>query len=105
MRDSGRHPGPIVEQWEWQLAAACREADPDLFFPPDSERGPRRVAREATAKAICQRCPVRRQCAAHALAAGESYGVWGGLSEADRDRHRGEPTASVIPAAPLRRGA
>ena len=29
-------------------------------------------------------CPVRRQCAAHALIIGEEYGVWGGFSEHDR---------------------
>ena len=80
--------GPTFEQSDWQLAAACRNADPDLFFPLDSERGPRRAAREAAAKAICQRCSVRGRCAAHALAAGESHGVWGGLSEAEREQHR-----------------
>lgn len=84
----GRLPGPILEEWDWQRTGACRDADPDLFFPPDSGRGPRRAAREAAAKAVCRRCPVRRRCAAHALATPEPYGIWGGMSEADREPRR-----------------
>ncbi|MGA1479922.1 MAG: WhiB family transcriptional regulator, partial [Candidatus Nanopelagicales bacterium] len=30
-------------------------------------------------------CPVLAQCAAHALAVREPYGVWGGMSEDDRE--------------------
>ncbi len=68
----------------WRLRAACRDIDSAVFFSPDGERGPERLAREARAKAICARCPVIRECAAYALLAGERYGVWGGLSEQDR---------------------
>jgi WhiB family redox-sensing transcriptional regulator len=84
----GRLPGPILEEWDWQRTGACRDADPDLFFPPDSGRGPRRAAREAAAKTVCRGCPVRRRCAAHALATPEPYGIWGGMSEADREPRR-----------------
>jgi WhiB family transcriptional regulator, redox-sensing transcriptional regulator len=88
MTNPGRLPAPVSERWGWQLAAACRGADPALFFPLDSERGPHRAAREAAAKAVCRRCPVRPPCAAHALAAGESSGIWGGLAESDRERQQ-----------------
>jgi len=50
MTHPGRLPGPVAERWGWQLAAACRGADPALFFPADSERGPHRAAREAAAR-------------------------------------------------------
>jgi|BarGraNGADG00212_1021973.scaffolds.fasta_scaffold161964_2 WhiB family redox-sensing transcriptional regulator len=43
--------------------------------------------RNQSPEAICRRCPVQRQCAAHALATPEPYGVWGGMSEADRAQH------------------
>jgi WhiB family redox-sensing transcriptional regulator len=72
--------------WEWQLFGSCRDYPSELFFHPEGERGPSRASREAAAKAICQTCPVIRQCAEHALRAREPYGVWGGMSEADRDR-------------------
>jgi WhiB family redox-sensing transcriptional regulator len=72
--------------WSWQLDAACREADPDLFFHPWGERDPRRSRREAAAKAVCARCPVQQTCADQALATYEAYGVWGGLSEHEREQ-------------------
>lgn len=85
MTDIRRLPGPTVDKWEWQLLGACRSEDTDLFFHPEGERGPSRSAREAAAKAVCARCPVMAVCRAHALAAHEPYGVWGGLSESERE--------------------
>ncbi len=76
-------PEPVVDHWEWQLSGACLGADVNLFFP-EGERGPDRSARERAAKALCSRCPVVEECAAHALAAREPYGVWGGMTEDDR---------------------
>lgn len=85
MADLSRLPGPNADLWDWQLGSACRHADPDLFFHPEGERGPTRDAREAAAKAVCATCPVLAQCRAHALRVREPYGVWGGLSEDDRE--------------------
>ncbi len=85
MTDIRRLPGPQVEKWEWQLLGACRREDTDLFFHPEGERGPSRANREAAAKAVCASCPVRLTCRAHALASHEPYGVWGGLSEHERE--------------------
>lgn len=65
---------------EWIGQAACRAADPELFFP---ERG----GRTAAAKAICRRCPVAAACLETALTAGE-YGIWGGTSETERRTRR-----------------
>jgi WhiB family redox-sensing transcriptional regulator len=84
MADFSRLPGPNADLWDWQLSAACRGVDSALFFHPEGERGAARVARETAAKEVCQRCPVRVQCAQHALAVREPYGVWGGLTEDDR---------------------
>jgi len=85
MADISRLPGPVADIWEWQLLGSCRRQDPDLFFHPEGERGPSRVSRETSAKAVCATCPVLQQCAAHALAVREPYGVWGGMSEEDRE--------------------
>lgn len=70
--DPGRHcaPGKIE--------------DPDIFFP-DSR------ADDAIQPALntCRRCPVRPQCRDYALATPGLYGVWGGLTQGERDRmHR-----------------
>jgi WhiB family redox-sensing transcriptional regulator len=85
MADLSRLPGPLAELWEWQIQAACRTADGELFFHPEGERGPRKDRRDALAKAVCATCPVITQCRAHALRVREPYGVWGGLSEEDRE--------------------
>jgi len=85
MTDISRLPGPVADVWEWQLQGACRTTDPDVFFHPEGERGPARLNRELAAKAVCVTCPVIQQCAAHALAVREPYGVWGGMSEEERE--------------------
>ncbi len=56
-----------------------------MFFHPDGERGRARMQREQRAKEMCRRCPVIEECRSHALDVGEPYGVWGGLSESERD--------------------
>jgi len=83
--DLRRLPAPLIGVWEWQQYGSCRGQGTALFFHPEGERGPRRDSREAAAKALCARCPVRLACRAHALAVGERFGVWGGLSVSDRD--------------------
>lgn len=85
MPDTSRLPGPNADIWDWQLEGSCRGMDSALFFHPDGERGPARARREAKAKQICQACPVLRLCRQHALKVHEPYGVWGGMSEAERD--------------------
>jgi WhiB family redox-sensing transcriptional regulator len=85
MAEISRLPGPVADVWEWQLDGACRAADPMLFFHPEGERGPARIKRDTAAKAVCDSCPVLRECRQHALEVREPYGVWGGLSEDERE--------------------
>ncbi|MFD9127112.1 WhiB family transcriptional regulator [Kitasatospora sp. NPDC059571] len=84
MTDTARLPGAAGHAWQWQLRAACREADDDLFYHPPGERGAAHDAREARAKRVCARCPVREPCLAFSLRTREAYGVWGGLTEDER---------------------
>jgi len=77
-------PAPTQDQWEWQYEGACREADPNLFFHPEGERGAARRRRAEAAKQFCNRCPVLELCRERSLAAREPFGVWGGLSEDER---------------------
>ena len=86
MSNVSRLPGPSADVWDWQRNGACRGRDSAQFFHPDGERGASRLRREIAAKAVCRSCPVRAECAAHALAAREPYGVWGGFTEAERVR-------------------
>jgi WhiB family transcriptional regulator, redox-sensing transcriptional regulator len=75
-------PGEQAIRLEWWESAACREADPDMFFPVSSAgRGHDEVAR---AKAVCAACQVRRRCLQFALATHQAHGVWGGTTEEER---------------------
>jgi WhiB family redox-sensing transcriptional regulator len=80
-----RLPVAVTEVWEWQLEGACREADPRLFFHPEGERGPARRKRDEAAVKVCAGCPVIQECRNHGLTVREPYGVWGGLTEEDRE--------------------
>jgi len=80
---------PISTVWEWQMRGRCRGGSGSQFFHPDEDLGRiSRKLREAAAKRVCGSCPVRAECAAHALAVGEDYGVWGGFTERERNRLR-----------------
>ena len=84
-RGTPRLPAPLLDLWDWQSQAECRDVNPDLFFSPESERGVRKRARETVAKSLCRTCPVQTECRQHALKVGEPYGVWGGTTESERD--------------------
>ncbi|TKG61568.1 WhiB family transcriptional regulator [Prauserella endophytica] len=63
----------------WRNQAACRNEDPELFYPlPASD------ASESHAKSICQTCPVSNNCLIEALTSGAPDGIWGGLNDAER---------------------
>ena len=68
----------------WHSGAACRRDEAGLFFAPSKEPTAARLAREESAKRVCARCPVLLECREHALSQPEPYGVWGGLTAAER---------------------
>lgn len=63
----------------WMRQAACRESNPDLFFPHRGEN-------VRAAKAVCAGCPVINECRDYSIVNDERVGIWGGLTERDR-RH------------------
>ena len=67
---------------DWRELAACRDEDPELFFPIGT--GPAADAQAERAKAVCRRCPVLEQCLTYALSSGQDAGIWGGLTEDER---------------------
>ena len=68
-------------------ARSVRGVDSSMFFHPDGERGRARAQRETRAKEMCRQCPVLMQCRSHALTVAEPYGIWGGMSETERELH------------------
>lgn len=59
---------------DWRRNAACRGLSPSLWYPERGDTG-------TQAKAVCRGCDVKGECLEYALASGQKWGVWGGLSE------------------------
>jgi WhiB family transcriptional regulator, redox-sensing transcriptional regulator len=79
-------PVPVREDQDgpWHAEAVCRRDEAGLFFAPSKEPTAARLSREEAAKRVCARCPVMVECREHALLQPEPYGVWGGLTAAER---------------------
>src|SRR2546423_14197726 len=91
---------------DWRHRAACRDEDPELFFPIGTS-GPALLQVEQ-AKAVCRRCSATDECLQWALESGQDAGVWGGMSEEERRavkrrggrRRRGPPRDLLSPPPP-----
>lgn len=76
----------VTDDDTWREDAACRDTDPDLFFPVGTT-GPALV-QIAAAVAVCDECPSKQPCLEYALSTNQDSGVWGGTSEEDRRKLR-----------------
>jgi WhiB family redox-sensing transcriptional regulator len=72
---------PTGESTDWRAQARCRDYDPEVFYPFGTEL----QAKSAEAIHVCHQCPVEIECRNWALTHGERFGVWGGMSEIDRE--------------------
>ncbi|MDL4771967.1 MULTISPECIES: WhiB family transcriptional regulator [Thermomonosporaceae] len=67
---------------DWRHRAACRDVDPELFFPIGNT-GPA-ILQIEEAKQVCRRCDVNDACLRWALESGQDSGVWGAMGEDER---------------------
>ena len=67
----------------WRNQGACKDEDPELFFPQGA-RSAVAVRQLKAAKAVCARCDVQTVCLEWALDHGQESGVWRGMSEDER---------------------
>ena len=79
---------------DWRITAACRNEDPNLFFPLGNE-GPALLQIEQ-AKSVCRGCPVTEQCLKFALAEDVADGVFGGLTARERASLRRSATRNKL---------
>ena len=81
---------------EWVQQAACRDVDPEMFFPAgDSHFAHMQIA---AAKAVCRRCDVRKACLAWAVATESVEDIWGGLTEWERRSMSRRRSAEILHA-------
>jgi WhiB family redox-sensing transcriptional regulator len=62
---------------------ACRDRDPELFFPLSGHGAAHREQVEEATQ-VCRSCPLAAQCVSYALSGVVEYGIWGGTTEQDR---------------------
>lgn len=67
---------------QWRAEAACKDEDPELFFPTGS--GQSYVWQLYEAKRVCLSCPVSSTCLDVALKGNCDDGIWGGLDPNER---------------------
>jgi WhiB family redox-sensing transcriptional regulator len=67
---------------DWRHGAACRDHDPEIWFPVGNT-GPA-LQQVAKAKAVCRGCPVVQDCLDWAIESGQTDGVCGGMTETER---------------------
>ena len=72
----------------WRDQAACRDSDPELWFPVSEAIVHDDVIQAAFS--VCAGCPVRAQCLQWALDHDEQ-GIWGGTTGAQRTPMRNGP--------------
>jgi WhiB family redox-sensing transcriptional regulator len=61
--------------------AACKGSNNDAFFPENGGNSRRVVA---TARKVCDTCPVKQECLDYAIQHHEEHGVWGGMIKSER---------------------
>lgn len=69
----------VVREEPWMEYAACKNLDPEIFFPKKGH-----PAHTMKAKRVCAVCPVVQCCADYAIRNGFKDGVFGGMSEKER---------------------
>ncbi|MBW4030796.1 MAG: WhiB family transcriptional regulator [Acidobacteria bacterium] len=71
---------------DWRANAACRDTEPELFFPV----GTTGMATDQieSAKRVCINCDAQKHCLEFALATNQESGVWGGTTEDERRKLR-----------------
>ena len=73
---------------DWRDQSACRDTDPDLFFPVGTT-GPA-IEQIRSAKEVCEACEVRQPCLDYALRTNQHDGVWGGTTPTHRRKMKPE---------------
>ncbi|MGW2692403.1 WhiB family transcriptional regulator [Streptomyces sp. NPDC001296] len=84
MTVSNRHlPDTTSREGDWRALGACRgHKNPELWYAGGNSVQAQADTREA--RAICAGCPVLQECRRWALDSREAWGVWGGMTERQR---------------------
>ena len=82
-----RHYAQLMELVRNNGGVECEQL-PDVFFPEDGVNIAEVRQMNQLAKEVCDRCPIKVQCGEYGVLNQEPFGIWGGLTLADRERLR-----------------
>jgi WhiB family redox-sensing transcriptional regulator len=85
--NSTEPPAAVEGRPLWMDRGICRGEPIETFF---ADRGGDSYKR---AQGLCERCPVRSECADYAIADPLIFGWWGGMSERERRKIRANRAA------------
>jgi WhiB family redox-sensing transcriptional regulator len=81
----------LLSEWQltnkdfsWMDFAACKGADPEIFFAETNWQENHEIARS-----YCRKCTVYKNCMKFAIDNDINHGIWGGLSPSQRKMSRG----------------
>lgn len=74
----------LIKRPAWHKEAKCRGKGTRDYFLKRGETAKLWTIR----KSLCESCPVRWDCLESAIYHGDTYGIWGGLGEPERDQVR-----------------
>jgi WhiB family redox-sensing transcriptional regulator len=81
-RAGGGAAGPRDGRDDWRDGAACRDCDPDLFFPEGTTG--LALIQAVAAKQVCRGCAEQAPCLRFALVHSLGHGIWGGTTAEER---------------------
>lgn len=71
---------PADDVHDWREDGTCTQVGPDLFMSTAADD-------QQAAKALCATCPVLSKCRPNSLTNGNQFGVEGGMTADERERH------------------
>jgi WhiB family transcriptional regulator, redox-sensing transcriptional regulator len=81
-----RNAPDIDDTDAWEKRAACRDYDPESWFPVG--HGALAEAQYEVARGICNTCPVQQRCLTESLERGDEWGMFGGQTPEERRPQR-----------------
>lgn len=84
------------DEFNWHAQAACKDLPTEMFYYDDDERGPEKLYKERAALAVCNGCPVVKQCLQDAINRNDVYSIQGGTTPEQRGVIKGRITNASL---------
>lgn len=87
------------DNFAWQDRAECKNLPVEMFYYDHNERGKEREYRERAAIAVCNSCPVVKECLQDAILRKDDHSIQGGTTPVMRGHKMRQ-----YPETPIKKG-